>query len=289
MEDPRFPARRARHPGLLPRQGPAAGRCAGAPSGVRRRSIRATAPSCGCCWPRPCAGWARSTRCWARMIERPLDGANAPACGDPAAGRGAAAVPRHARPCRGRYLGAPGRRRGLPHLKGLANAVLRRISREGAALLGDRDPGRLNTPRWLWESWSASYGEEATRAIAAAHLIEAPLDLTPRSNAEFWAGRLEGEVLPTGSIRRDGRRQRHRAAGLRRGRVVGAGRRRHPARPPAGRHRRQARRRSLRRAGRQDPAALRRRRRRSRPSTSRPAAWRGSARTSPAPVWRPSW
>ncbi len=91
---------------------------------------------------------------------------------------------------------------GLPHLKGLLNAVLRRISREGATLLGDRDPARLNTPGWLWTSWSESYGEEATRAIAAAHLIEAPLDLTPRANNDFWAGQLEAEVLPTGTLRR---------------------------------------------------------------------------------------
>ncbi len=93
---------------------------------------------------------------------------------------------------------------GWPHLKGFTNAVLRRVAREGVALLGDRDPARLNTPQWLWDSWSAAYGEEATRAIAAAHLVEAPLELTPRSNAEFWAGRLEGEVLPTGTIRRAG-------------------------------------------------------------------------------------
>lgn len=89
-----------------------------------------------------------------------------------------------------------------PHLRGLANAVLRRVAREGVALLGDRDPARLNTPQWLWDSWTASYGEDATRAIAAAHLVEAPLDVTPRSDAAFWAGQLEGEVLPTGTIRR---------------------------------------------------------------------------------------
>jgi 16S rRNA (cytosine967-C5)-methyltransferase len=92
----------------------------------------------------------------------------------------------------------------LPHLKGLANAVLRRISRDGVALLGDRDPARLNTPQWLWQSWAEAYGEEATRAIAAAHLIEAPLDLTPRSDADFWAGQLEAEKLPTGTLRRTG-------------------------------------------------------------------------------------
>lgn len=91
---------------------------------------------------------------------------------------------------------------GLPHLKGLTNAVLRRVSREGVAMLGDRDPARLNTPRWLWESWSAAYGEATTRAIAAAHLIEAPLDFSTRADTGFWAGRLEAEVLPTGTIRR---------------------------------------------------------------------------------------
>jgi 16S rRNA (cytosine967-C5)-methyltransferase len=91
---------------------------------------------------------------------------------------------------------------GLPHLKGLANAVLRRVAREGAALLGERDPARLNTPDWLWQSWSDSYGEEATRTIAAANLTEAPLDFSVRSDADFWAGQLEAEKLPTGTLRR---------------------------------------------------------------------------------------
>jgi 16S rRNA (cytosine967-C5)-methyltransferase len=138
------------------------------------------------------------------LIERPLDGANA--TGLQVLRLGAAQL---------LFLGTPPHAAvdtsvrlvvdaGLPHLKGLANAVLRRISRDGPALLGARDPAKLNTPQWLWESWTESYGEEKTRAIAAAHLIEAPLDLTPRSNAEFWAGRLEGEVLPTGTIRREG-------------------------------------------------------------------------------------
>ena len=92
----------------------------------------------------------------------------------------------------------------LPHLKGLANAVLRRISREGLAILGDRNPARLNTPQWLWQSWAEAYGEDTAHAIAAAHLIEAPLDLTPHSNTDFWAGQLEAEVLPTGTLRRTG-------------------------------------------------------------------------------------
>jgi len=90
----------------------------------------------------------------------------------------------------------------LPHLKGLVNAVLRRLARDGVALLPDRDPARLNTPQWLWQSWRDAFGEETTRAIAAAHLQEAPLDLTARADAAFWTGRLEGKLLPTGTIRR---------------------------------------------------------------------------------------
>ncbi len=138
------------------------------------------------------------------MVERPLEGANA--VGREVLRLGAAQL---------LFLGTPAHaavdtsvrlveQAALPHLKGLANAVLRRVGREGVALLGDRDPARLNTPEWLWTSWMEAYGEEKTRAIAAAHLIEAPLDLTPRSNAEFWAGRLDGDLLPTGTIRRTG-------------------------------------------------------------------------------------
>ena len=92
---------------------------------------------------------------------------------------------------------------GLRGMKGLVNAVLRRISREGAALIAAQDEARLNTPDWLWDSWTASYGEATTRAIALAHLKEAPLDLTPRADPEKWATLLEGVLLPTGTIRRE--------------------------------------------------------------------------------------
>jgi 16S rRNA (cytosine967-C5)-methyltransferase len=87
--------------------------------------------------------------------------------------------------------------------KGLINALLRRIDREGAALIAKQDAARLNTPRRLWQSWESAYGEVATRAIAEAHLSEPPLDLTVKSAAEveIWADRLEARVLPNGSLR----------------------------------------------------------------------------------------
>jgi 16S rRNA (cytosine967-C5)-methyltransferase len=92
--------------------------------------------------------------------------------------------------------------RGFLSHKGLVNAVLRRLSVEGAEHVGAQDAARLNTPDWLWRSWTRSYGEETARAIAMAHLKEAPLDLTLRCDAEGWCGKLQGTLLPTGSLRR---------------------------------------------------------------------------------------
>jgi 16S rRNA (cytosine967-C5)-methyltransferase len=80
--------------------------------------------------------------------------------------------------------------RGFLSHKGLLNAVLRRLSTEGAALVELQDAPRLNTPDWLWQVWSRTYGEEGCRAIAAAHLKEAPLDLTVRGDPEGWANLL---------------------------------------------------------------------------------------------------
>ncbi len=91
---------------------------------------------------------------------------------------------------------------GHPALKGLVNAVLRRLSREGKGLIEKQDAARLNTPLWLWASWTKSYGEEIARQIALAHLKEAPLDLSVKSDPELWSEKLEAEILPTGTLRR---------------------------------------------------------------------------------------
>ena len=87
-----------------------------------------------------------------------------------------------------------------PH-KALVNAVLRRLSREGRQLLENQDAARLNTPEWLWKSWSEAYGEARCHAIAEAHLGEPPLDLTPKEDAAGWAERLHGTLLSTGTVR----------------------------------------------------------------------------------------
>jgi 16S rRNA (cytosine967-C5)-methyltransferase len=92
--------------------------------------------------------------------------------------------------------------RGFLSHKGLVNAVLRRLSVEGAGKVEQHDAGRLNTPEWLWQSWSRAYGGDMAHAIATAHLKEAPLDLTPRSNGGEWCEQLQATRLPTGTLRR---------------------------------------------------------------------------------------
>ncbi len=94
--------------------------------------------------------------------------------------------------------------RGFLSHKGLVNAVLRRLCLEGPGRVENQDAARLNTPDWLWQSWSRAYGEECARAIAGAHLKEAPLDLTLRTEDESWCDKLQAMQLPTGSLRRAG-------------------------------------------------------------------------------------
>ena len=83
----------------------------------------------------------------------------------------------------------------------LVNALLRRVSREGAAALRSQDAVALNVPAWMLQRWTDAYGAEEARRIAGASLNEAPLDISVKSSPEAWAERLGGKVLPTGSVR----------------------------------------------------------------------------------------
>lgn len=83
---------------------------------------------------------------------------------------------------------------------GLANAVLRRIAREGRERYAALDP-LLDTPHWLFERWQRNYGATTAVRIAAAHRLEPPLDLTVKNDAPLWAERLGGRLLPNGTIR----------------------------------------------------------------------------------------
>jgi 16S rRNA (cytosine967-C5)-methyltransferase len=87
------------------------------------------------------------------------------------------------------------------HYSGLVNAVLRRVAGEGASRLAAIDPVALDTPDWLLRRWQAHYGGDTARAIAAASAREPALDLTVKDEPRQWAARLDGRVLPTGSVR----------------------------------------------------------------------------------------
>ena len=87
----------------------------------------------------------------------------------------------------------------------LANAVLRRVSEKGPALIKKQEEqgkiGRLNTPNWLWNSWVRAFGKQQATYICEAHLHQAQLDLSVKSDPQGWADKLKGIALPTGSVR----------------------------------------------------------------------------------------
>ena len=83
----------------------------------------------------------------------------------------------------------------------LTNAVLRRVAENGAEIVAAQDATRLNIPDWIWTRWADCYGEDVARQIAAASLLQAPLDLSVQSDAAGWARKLDAELLPTGTVR----------------------------------------------------------------------------------------
>ncbi|MEJ0096685.1 MAG: RsmB/NOP family class I SAM-dependent RNA methyltransferase [Bauldia sp.] len=91
--------------------------------------------------------------------------------------------------------------RDARHFKGLANAVLRRMARERETILATLGAVNLDTPEWLWQRWSATYGEATAWGIADAHWLEPSLDISVKRDPEVWAERLGGIVLPTGTVR----------------------------------------------------------------------------------------
>jgi 16S rRNA (cytosine967-C5)-methyltransferase len=84
---------------------------------------------------------------------------------------------------------------------GLDNAVLRRCAREAQPLIDEVSAQALDVPAWLMARWTAHYGAETARQIAVAIGHEPSLDMTVKSEADQWAARLHGEVLPTGTVR----------------------------------------------------------------------------------------
>ncbi|NNE53437.1 MAG: methyltransferase domain-containing protein [Sulfitobacter sp.] len=91
------------------------------------------------------------------------------------------------------------RHRRLGQLKGLTNAVLRKIAAEGPEAWDALRAPRL--PKWLRGPLVQAWGPEVVAAMERAHFVGAPLDLTAKSNPEKVAKATGGTLLPTGSVR----------------------------------------------------------------------------------------
>ena len=87
--------------------------------------------------------------------------------------------------------------------KGLINAILRGLDRDGGGRLAEDLPATLNAPEWLVARWRAAFGEAQAQALCARIPETPPTDVTPRRPdlAEAIAATLEGVVLSTGSVR----------------------------------------------------------------------------------------
>lgn len=83
----------------------------------------------------------------------------------------------------------------------LVNAILREIGRRKERALPAALAKTVEAPDWFAERLDAAYGKDRARAILDMHRHEAAIDLTVKSNAEEWAEKLGGFVLPTSSVR----------------------------------------------------------------------------------------
>lgn len=90
---------------------------------------------------------------------------------------------------------------GHRRMKGLVNVVLKRVAKEGEAIITAQDAPKLSVPGWMFEAWRKAYGEKNTRLIAAPREQAVPLDLTVKEKPTKWAETLGGTVLETGSVR----------------------------------------------------------------------------------------
>lgn len=84
---------------------------------------------------------------------------------------------------------------------GLVNAVLRALVRTKETELAKTLAATDDAPEWFRSRLIEAYGADDAHSILVAHRLEAPVDITVKSDPTMWAERLGGIVLPTGSVR----------------------------------------------------------------------------------------
>ncbi len=88
------------------------------------------------------------------------------------------------------------------HLKGLTNAVLRKIAADGQPAWDSLRVPRL--PKWLRGPLVEAWGASEVAAMEAAQFAGAPLDLSARTEPAQVADAVGGSLVPTGSVRLTG-------------------------------------------------------------------------------------
>ena len=91
--------------------------------------------------------------------------------------------------------------KGTARHAGLVNAILRKVSQLPASKWTDLPAPQM--PKWLRKQLIKDYGKQVIVSIEAAHAAGAPLDITVKSDAKAWAKKLDGKLVPSGSIRID--------------------------------------------------------------------------------------
>lgn len=93
------------------------------------------------------------------------------------------------------YVGLVGRNSRTARLKGLVNAVLRKVTADAWG----KSPVPI-MPRWLRSPLIDAWGRNAMAGIEKAHFAGAPLDLSAK-DPKATAKALGGTILPTGAVR----------------------------------------------------------------------------------------
>lgn len=89
-------------------------------------------------------------------------------------------------------------RENMPGFKGLLNAVLRRVDRDGRTAFA-KIPATENFPAWLWDSWKNYPARDTWPEIL---LSEPPLDITiPPDGAAVWPEKLDGALITPQTVR----------------------------------------------------------------------------------------
>ncbi len=91
------------------------------------------------------------------------------------------------------------RHRKFGKMKGLVNAVLRKIAADAPEAWPTLRAPRL--PKWLRGPLAQAWGGDAMAAMEAAHFAGASLDLTAKADAAALADAVGGTLLPTGTVR----------------------------------------------------------------------------------------